>query len=184
MKLPCLVILIVALAAGVCSCGGSKVVVVTATSAPASPTAPVTPIATVSPASSATVGPTVAPQDVVQADANVVVARGFQPVEHHAETPDGFGNTLYAFWGICKDSGDGKCQKVFFFIGSRLLGTDTSAPSSEINDVQPDGTGTIAVTYAHYLPQDPLCCPHGKPVTITYHWNGARLIPSGTPPGH
>lgn len=142
-------------------CGGAKVAAVTPTS-----------------------GPTGTAQSAVEADAQTVLARGYQPVQVHAETPDGFGNTLYAFWGICKDSGDGKCQMVFFFRGSRLLGSDTSAPSTQINNVQPAGTGTIAVTYAKYLSQDPLCCPRGKPVTVTYHWTGSHMVASGTPPVH
>jgi hypothetical protein len=98
--------------------------------------------------------------------------------------PDGFGSTLYAWPAVCTGSADGYCQKVFFFIDSRYLGTDTARASNAITNVQASGTGSIAVTYPSYAPQDPLCCPSGKPVTITYHWTGSKLVPSGTPPGH
>lgn len=73
---------------------------------------------------------------------------------------------------------------MFFFLNTRYLGTDTSSPSAGIGDFRAAGTGSIAVTYPNYAKSDPLCCPSGQPVTITYHWNGTSLVPSGTPPGH
>ena len=115
----------------------------------------------------------------------VIKQLGYTPDSRQlAETSDGFGHVLYAYLGICTGSADGKCQKVFFFVGTRYLGTDTSADSPEILGVASDGAQTIGVTYANYRAQDPLCCPSGAPVKIDYRWNGTRLIPSGTPPGH
>jgi serine/threonine-protein kinase len=115
----------------------------------------------------------------------VIKQLGYTPdARQQAETSDGFGHVLYAYLGICTGSADGKCQKVFFFIGTRYLGTDTSADSPEILGVTADGAQTIGVTYANYRAQDPLCCPSGAPVKIDYRWTGTRLIPSGTPPGH
>jgi LppP/LprE lipoprotein len=66
----------------------------------------------------------------------------------------------------------------------QYLGTDTTSPSNEIKSEMAAGTGNIDVTCANYKNNDPLCCPSGQPVTIRYHWNGTRLIPSGRPPGH
>lgn len=109
---------------------------------------------------------------------------GFSPAPRFAQTPDGFGHTLYAWHGTCQGSADGYCQKMFFFIDARYLGTDTSAESTSIADYQTGGTGTITVTYANYGKNDPLCCPSRQPVTISFRWNGTKLIPSGTPPGH
>ena len=94
------------------------------------------------------------------------------------------GAPLYVYRSVCTGSADGHCQKVFFFDGTRYLGTDTLNDSAAINSVSNAGAQTIAVTYANYAPNDPLCCPSGKPVTITYYWNGTKLTPSGTPPGH
>lgn len=121
--------------------------------------------------------------DPTAADLATIRAHGYTPHGHGASTPDGFGGTLYAWSGVCSGSADGYCQKVFFFIGTRYLGTDT-ARSSILTAVRAAGPQNIDVTYPNYAPQDPLCCPSGTPVTITYHWNGTRLIPSGTPPGH
>lgn len=111
--------------------------------------------------------------------------RGYKAISSSiAKTPDGLGKTLYAILGICTGSADGHCQKIFFFLDNQYLGTDTKSPSNEIRSDVAAGTGNIDITYANYKPSDPLCCPTGQPVTIRYHWNGIRLIPSGTPPGH
>lgn len=128
--------------------------------------------------------PAVSGGNPLTADPAIVRSRGYTPSPHNVQTPDGFGHTLYAWHGTCAGSADGYCQMMFFFIDTRFLGTDTKDPSTAIAEYRAAGTGTIAVTYASYGPQDPLCCPSGKPVTITYHWNGSRLIPSGIPPGH
>lgn len=150
------------------------VVKITATPS-AAPTRPVPPRA----------GPTAAApsSDPTAADLATIRARGYTP-GHGASTPDGFGGTLYAWPAVCTGSADGYCQKVFFFIGTRYLGTDTATNSNAITGVRAVGPQNIDVTYPSYAPQDPLCCPSGRPVTITYHWNGTRLVPSGTPPGH
>jgi hypothetical protein len=147
-------------------------IVITAT--PGAPTPPVTP----GPSAQATSA------DPLTHDPAVVQAHGFMPSSNVAQTPDGFGHTLYAWHGTCQGSADGYCQKMFFFIDATYLGTDTSADSTSITGYQPSGTGTIAVSYANYGTSDPLCCPSGQPVTINYYWNGRKLIASGTPPGH
>jgi hypothetical protein len=123
--------------------------------------------------------------DPLVSDPAIIRAKGYTPdAGRRVETPDGFGNTLYAWIAICTGSADGHCQNVFFFIGTRYLGTDTSVPSSQINAIAAFGPQTVDVTYANYRRGDPLCCPSGPPVTIRYRWTGTRLIPSGTPPGH
>lgn len=118
------------------------------------------------------------PSNPLTADPAVVKAHGYTPDSGHTETPDGFGHTLYAWRATCTDSADGYCQKVFFFIGTRYLGTDTRDPSTQIVGINAPEAGTIAVSYAHYLAGDAQCCPSGQPVLISYHWNGSRLIPS------
>lgn len=115
------------------------------------------------------------------ADRAAIRARGYV-VDRGASAPDGAGETLYAWIATCAGSADGHCQRVFFFAGSRYLGTDTKNDSNEIMGIAAAGRAAIAVTYADYLPGDPLCCPSGKPVNITYRWTGSRLIPSGAPP--
>ncbi len=162
----------------------------TATARPTSlPTNPPRPTATAStpqPAATATVAPTTAPTtpaNAPAADRALIRAHGYVPDGGSmAGTPDGSGGTLYAWIATCAGSADGHCQRVFFFDGTRYLGTDTRYDSSEILHAAGAGNAAIKVTYANYLPGDPLCCPSGKPVTITYRWNGQHLVPSGTPP--
>jgi hypothetical protein len=122
--------------------------------------------------------------DPAKTDLTIIRSHGYSPQGSGASTSDGSGGTLYAWPAICTGSADGYCQKVFFFIDTRYLGTDTAHASNAITKVQATGPQDIAVTYPSYAAQDPLCCPSGKPVTITYHWTGNKLVPSGTPPGH
>jgi hypothetical protein len=151
------------------------------TSTTAAPTAAPTSVPTAAPTS---VPPTNPPVDPLAADEGTIKAKGYTPAGGHAETQNGSGGTLYAWIGTCTGSADGHCQKVFFFNGTTYLGTDTSADSAGIMSVDTRAPEVFAVTYANYKPNDPLCCPTGTPVTITYRWTGSRLIPSGTPPGH
>jgi hypothetical protein len=140
------------------------------------------PSATSAPQATATTAPPTG--DALTLDPAVIEKHGYTPAQGHAETSDGSGGTLYAWAAVCSSSADGYCQRVFFFDGTRYLGTDTATDSTSISDVSTVGPQTIGVTYANYLPSDPLCCPSGKPVTIKYYWTGSKLIPSGTPPGH
>jgi hypothetical protein len=94
------------------------------------------------------------------------------------------GGTLSVQKGICKDSATGRCQQLFIYLDERFLGTDTLKTSAGITEIAALGTGRFSATYANYAPNDPGCCPSLPPVTITYTWDGSRLTPSGTPPGH
>jgi serine/threonine-protein kinase len=183
----------IAVALGRSSIGGSHSAAgstpqATATALPTTAPATATPQPTAAPASPTSVPPSptpVPPANPSTSNPAVIKQLGYTPdPPQQAETSDGFGHVLYAYLGICTGSADGKCQKVFFFIGTRYLGTDTSADSPQILGIASDGAQTIGVTYANYRAQDPLCCPSGAPVKIDYRWNGTRLIASGTPPGH
>ena len=167
------------------------------TSSTSQPTAPpaTPPLAlaspTSAPATAAGPTPTLAPPtaaptvDPVAHNVSVIRAKGYSPdSSQQAETSNGSGGTLYAYRATCTGSADGYCQMVFFFDGTHYLGTDTYAPSQQITGVVASGPQAIDVTYANYQKNDPLCCPSGQPVTITYRWTGARIVPSGTPPGH
>jgi hypothetical protein len=122
-------------------------------------------------------------EPLLQADRAVVAAKGFM-VGSDAVAPPLGNDLLIAIGGTCGGSADGKCQQVFFFIGTRYLGTDTLKPSTAIGSISPAGPGRIRVSYANYRPNDPLCCPGLPPVPITYTWDGGALHPDGTPPGH
>jgi len=158
---------------------------------PRTPTPTPTPAATPTPTAAAT--PTAAPfptlsqAAIKRQDVGIIGANGYianTKIPGFAFTSDGDGGTLYAWTATCRGSGDGYCQKVFFFDGAHLLGTDTKTNSTAINSVEAAGDRVVDVTYADYKSSDALCCPSGPPVTISYTWNGSSLTASGTPPGH
>jgi hypothetical protein len=81
-------------------------------------------------------------------------------------------------------SADGYNNWVFFYDGTTYLGTDTAMPSPGLQLVGSGGSGSINVQYVNYGPNDPLCCPSGRPVVIAYQYFGGHVQPNGTPPGH
>ena len=87
------------------------------------------------------------------------------------------GDTLTAWIGSATQSQDGYNHLVFFFLNGQYIGTDTAKPSLEITSAVPAGNG-IAVTYPVYRSNDSFAHPTGTPVTITYTWNGLKLIPN------
>ncbi|MGH2589113.1 MAG: LppP/LprE family lipoprotein [Dehalococcoidia bacterium] len=108
---------------------------------------------------------------------------GFQISDLISTTgPDG--TTFIGLYGFRSPSADGGPQWVFFFNGATFLGEDTAVPSNGLSLAGSPAPSQINVQYANYAPSDPLCCPSLPPVTITYTWNGVRVTPSGTPPGH
>lgn len=111
---------------------------------------------------------------------SVIKAHGYTPFKSYVTTTQGA--QLSAWQAVCTSSADGNCAKAFFFVGDRYIGTDTAKPSLAIVGVGATGPSTIAVTYAHFLPNDPLCCPSGAPVKVSYTWTGSKLVASGAPP--
>ena len=176
------------LAAVVIVAGVAGVTMYTKAFGPHSTPTPVpTPTPTPVPTSTPTPVPTISPAVVEGYDVGTIASHGYTSktqIPEFAFTPNGSGGTLYAWAGICANSGDGYCAKTFFFNGKTFLGTDTSGNSLAINSVESAGPKVIDVTYANYKPNDPNCCPSGIPVTISYTWNGSSMTASGTPPGH
>jgi hypothetical protein len=117
------------------------------------------------------------------ADTQQVVQMGYD-VTGIVTTPGPDGSTFIGISGIKIGIADGYTQWVFFFNGTTYLGTDTGVPSPQLQLVGSPAAGQINVQYTNYAPNDPLCCPSLPPVTITYTWDGTRVTPSGTPPGH
>jgi len=87
------------------------------------------------------------------------------------------GDTLTAWITTATRSQDGYNQLVFFFLNGKYLGTDTAKPSAEVTSAKVAGNG-IAVTYPVYNKNDSFANPTGTPVTITYTWNGSKLVPN------
>lgn len=104
----------------------------------------------------------------------------WKPVIHpnpDAEVPDGFGGMLFAWNVILNGNGDGSTQQIYFFDNNRYLGKDSSKyhlPSS----VHSGSTGTIIATYQHYLANDSMANPTGKPFIVSFHWDGSNLKPN------
>jgi len=79
-----------------------------------------------------------------------------------------------ALYGDC-GGGDGHEQRIWFFRGSRFVGTDSKRPSAEILAGWRD-LDTLAFLYVLYRPTDPLCCPTGGAVVVRYRWRQGRIV--------
>ncbi|KPV43013.1 LppP/LprE family lipoprotein [Alicyclobacillus ferrooxydans] len=95
----------------------------------------------------------------------------------NADVKTASGDTLTAWIATAAQSQDGYNHLVFFFLNGQYIGTDTAKPSLEITSAVPAGNG-IAVTYPVYTSNDSFADPTGRPVTITYTWNGSKLVPN------
>jgi LppP/LprE lipoprotein len=121
--------------------------------------------------------------DVVM-DANFVLSQSYQPFQTVVTPTTPTSPSLVAIAGTKFPTADGYDQWVFFFLGTTFLGTDTAVSSPQLDLTGSPGPGQVDVTYVDYTDGAPLCCPDLPPVTITYTWDGAQLVASGTPPGH
>jgi hypothetical protein len=79
-----------------------------------------------------------------------------------------------ALYGDC-GGGDGGDQRIWFFDGSRFLGTDAPTSSASIVGLWRD-LNTIAFMYVLYRPKDALCCATGGGRIVRYHWTGKRIV--------
>ncbi len=138
-----------------------------------------------------------APRPVVGVPSSAKIVRVMAHV-HEAQAPSEFfapsgtllttsgsdGTTLSAIVGTRSPSADGYGQLVFFFDGSRYVGTNNLWEATEITKIATDGMNRFRVTYAHYAPSDATFDPTLRPVTVIYTWNGtqfeaSRTLPSG-----
>ena len=120
------------------------------------------------------------PQQTTLADINVgqqrVAATNFDVTGVATAATDN-GQPLIAISGSQTTFSGTNRQFVFFFVGDRFVGTDTSIPSlAPLQLVGSPGPGQIAVSY-----DDP---SGGEPVSIVYTFSDGVLTPDGTPPGH
>ncbi|WDL95921.1 LppP/LprE family lipoprotein [Alicyclobacillus sp. ALC3] len=107
----------------------------------------------------------------------VIHSKGYSVTAHkpNASVKTATGETLSAWICILSASQDGYAEHVFFFLNGKFLETDAQL-SPEITTAKAAGTGAIAVTYPVYKSTDALAKPTGTPVTITYTWNGSKLV--------
>ena len=79
-----------------------------------------------------------------------------------------------ALYGNCR-AGDGRDQHVWFFDGTRFVGTDARKSSHDIVGVWRDDK-RLAFLYVLYRQFDPECCPTGGGTIVRFRWNGKRVI--------
>jgi hypothetical protein len=70
----------------------------------------------------------------------------------------------------------GRSPFVYFFLGDRYLGTDTTKGSVEADPVASDGT-TVTVQYPLYRATDALCCATGGNALVRFRLKDSKLIP-------
>lgn len=90
---------------------------------------------------------------------------------------------LHVIIATATQSADGHTQQAFFFVNGRFLRTDAS-PSAGIQ-LAWRNNATIALSYAVYKRNEPMCCPSGGSMIVRYRWNGTQLqaldpMPSAT----
>lgn len=140
--------------------------------------------------------PTLNQQTVIQAMQHTVLADDpasyfIPPPGNPLEivyTPDGQGGWLAAAIGALAPGGfpsaDGKGHLVFFFHNNKFVGWDAATMSTSIKNLTTSDNGIFKVTYAHYAPDDPMCCPSLPDREILYRWNSQSesFTASGLPP--
>lgn len=109
----------------------------------------------------------------------VIKSKGYSVTTQkpNASVKTATGETFSAWICILSSSQDGHDQHVLFFVNGEYVGTDAQT-SLEITSAQAAGPGSIAVTYPVYKANDSFANPTGTPVTITYTWNGSKLVPN------
>jgi hypothetical protein len=103
----------------------------------------------------------------VSAAVRVVRGRGFTPNDTDDDAYPNFRYGLHVIIASATGSADGYTRRAFFFVHGRYIGTDLSDPSAIVRVVWRDDA-TIALGYAIYQTDDPMCCPLGGEVTVRY----------------
>ena len=102
----------------------------------------------------------------------------FSPFPSQITVPDGHGGTLTAVGGTRFPTADGLGQVVFFFHNGKIADLSSDKEAISVLSIKPAGTGSFAITYANYRPTDPMVHRTLPPQTITYTWDGNRMVPS------
>jgi hypothetical protein len=84
------------------------------------------------------------------------------------------GWTFNALSGNCR-AGDGRDQRVWFFVGHRFVGNDAPMSSKSIVGAWRGGN-MIAFLYVLYRRADSNCCPTGGGRIVRFRWNGHRVV--------
>jgi hypothetical protein len=104
--------------------------------------------------------------------AGVMASRGYAPSGPVVNVPAGGGSVLSVQRG---DGADG--QRLFILVDGAYLGTDwQDASPMGVSNPSAVGRGQFSATYGNYQGE--------PPVRVTFTWNGGRLSPNATAPGH
>lgn len=113
----------------------------------------------------------VAEQRAENADLRKIHSLGYAPLtnptDSFAQTGTSQHQELYVWAAEPKAVTDGSVQKLFFFLGTRYLGTDTWRDHGPVYDLTPTGQGTISATYVGNVGENDF--------TIAYHWTGHTM---------
>lgn len=102
----------------------------------------------------------------------VLDARGYAPLGERDWRPD---QRLKVLIGVARADGP-RAEQAFLFVGDTFIGTDTSAPSAQIEVVAQDDE-LVTLAYALYRPGDGVDDPTGGSAEVAYRWAGTRLVP-------
>jgi len=85
------------------------------------------------------------------------------------------GQKFNALYGNCR-AGDGRDQHIWFFSGSRFIGSDTREPDSSKDIIGLWRTGnTITFMYVLYRNRDSNCCATGGGKTVRFRIEGNQV---------
>jgi hypothetical protein len=71
-------------------------------------------------------------------------------------------------------------RRAFFFVGTRFIGNDSSAGSSQLK-VAKSANRWVTLTYGVYAPGGKVCCPVSTS-KVRFNWTGTALTPAGAIP--
>jgi hypothetical protein len=200
---PAVLLLAAALGAGVlagCSSGSDNPTIqgspTPAASASGAATATATPAPAVTTAAPATPSPTVArsPSTPTPTKATVGAYTTIQSAETYAQSKsDQAGGafdfigadstwrpaaTLHVLRGMPAAAAGNGGDYFFFFVNGNPVGQFHF--TGAIGERAPDAT-SFAITYGVYKPGDPHCCPTGGNATVTFRWDGSKLVHDPAP---